>query len=131
MMARKSNPEADILKMRRLEARLSQADVASACGMTQGHYSKLERGKIKPGPRASIAFRQWLDGVSDDAGPPSPAVSRGSRLAALARSIERACAEMARVAMEMHSDDKAHRGRSADPPVRGGGRHHDRAGRQD
>jgi transcriptional regulator with XRE-family HTH domain len=84
----------DRVESRRRERGLSQAVVAASCGMTQGHYSKLARGRVPPGARARDALRGWLD--SRDRGPGS---SRGSaRLRALAESIRRDCAELARLA---------------------------------
>jgi hypothetical protein len=31
-----------------------------ACGMTQGHYSKLVNGRVELGPKSSRAMEAWL-----------------------------------------------------------------------
>jgi transcriptional regulator with XRE-family HTH domain len=43
------------------EAReLSQANIALACNISQGHLSKILKGKVKLGRRARVALAAWL-----------------------------------------------------------------------
>ena len=93
-------PMAERVRERRDATGLSQAAVATACGMTQGHYSKLERGAIEPGRRARQSLERWLGTGSRPAAP----TRRPGRLESLARTIERACTEMAGIAREIESN---------------------------
>lgn len=47
---------------RRRELGLSQAAVAAACGITQGHLSKIEKSKAPLVGKAKEALLAWLEG---------------------------------------------------------------------
>ena len=68
---------------------LTQGQVAAACGMTQGHYSKLVAGTIPVGTKALDAFRDWL---GEDQG------AREREMVRLAASIRDGCARLVALA---------------------------------
>lgn len=42
----------------------TQAEVASACGITQPHLSKILSCKVKPGPKTERRLAEWLAATS-------------------------------------------------------------------
>lgn len=53
-------PDISAVRRRILELELSQKAVASACGITQPHLSKILSGTVKPGRKASGALDVWM-----------------------------------------------------------------------
>ncbi len=47
--------------------RLSQSEIAQRLGCTQGHYSKVIKGKAPLSPKLSARMKKWVkaEGVSD------------------------------------------------------------------
>lgn len=81
------------VEARRLERGLTQAEVARACGLTQGHYSKLAQGMHGPGRRVGIALEERLESR-----PKRPSDQlQAMRIAALAASIREDCAALIRL----------------------------------
>lgn len=54
--------DTDAVRRRILELGLSQAQVASACGMTQPHLSKILSNSVKPGKKSASSLEAWLSG---------------------------------------------------------------------
>ena len=54
-------------QLRELQSRhrITQAQLASRFGITQGHLSKLRRGKIQPGKPLKARIEQAYDGLPD------------------------------------------------------------------
>lgn len=53
-------PDVGAIKRRIAELELTQKEVASACGITQPHLSKILSETVKPGRKASSALDLWL-----------------------------------------------------------------------
>ena len=53
-------PDIRAVKRKIAELRLTQKEVASACGITQPHLSKILAETVKPGRKASRALDRWL-----------------------------------------------------------------------
>lgn len=73
---------------------LSQQSVASACGFSQGHYSRLTQGgAVGRRSREKLQVWLWAQGSKE-----ITSSDVGSRLDELATSLERQAAELARLA---------------------------------
>lgn len=53
-------PDIRAVKRKIAELELTQKEVASACGITQPHLSKILSEAVKPGRKASGALDLWL-----------------------------------------------------------------------
>ncbi len=62
--------DTDTVRRRISELGLSQAQVATACGMTQPHLSKILSNAVAPGKKSTFALEAWLSGstIPDAAG---------------------------------------------------------------
>lgn len=98
-----------LVEERRKERGLTQAEVAAACHMTQGHYSKLVRRRIDPGRRSTEALGRWLRGQG---GTPPPAAAAPG-LEALAAAIRDQCADLVRLARRAERLSRAADGRNS------------------
>lgn len=79
----------------RKTAGLTQARMAIAVGMTQGHYSKLVAGKVPAGRKALDALSAWLEREGAPAANPQ---SRQLEMKRLADEIAMQCMKLARLA---------------------------------
>lgn len=75
-----------------MEDGLTQAQAAKRAGISQGHYSKLARGKVPLGGRTENALRSWLE----RGGAPGSA-DRHDEVGDLLAAIRRDCARLARL----------------------------------
>jgi transcriptional regulator with XRE-family HTH domain len=74
----------------RREKSMTQTQVAIACGITQGHYSKVASGEIDAGARTERALLAWLGGQST-----APRRSgRKRQIEALATAILEDCVQL-------------------------------------
>jgi transcriptional regulator with XRE-family HTH domain len=55
------SPFSTNLRFWRLERNLTQDQVADAAGMTQGYYSRIERGLVSPTIRTAVRLAAALD----------------------------------------------------------------------
>lgn len=92
-MNEEATPTMERVEARRMEMGLTQVEVARACGLTQGHYSKLAKGLHAPGRRVGIALEEWL---KSRPGHHSKQV-HSLRVASLAASIREDCATLVRL----------------------------------
>lgn len=76
-------------------ASLSQQQLAQVLGLTQGHYSKLAAGKVKPGPKAETSIRRWLN---QQAATPPDADARRAEMQRLAAEITMHCMRLTELA---------------------------------
>lgn len=75
---------------RRKAAGWSQAAVAAACGMTQGHYSKIIAGHVPLSPKAKAALEGWSPSAPRTPRPPQIETAELRAIAAnLRRQVER------------------------------------------
>ena len=71
---------------------LRQAEVATALGVTQGHYSKVANARTPLAKDLAERMSNWVDAnISDDFGEPGLI---SDRMAALVASIQRQCSEL-------------------------------------
>lgn len=70
------------------ELGLSQLELARACGLSQGHLSKILGGR-PPGPRATRRLEEWLKG------PKPVSEASAAEVQRLARLLKKHCDELA------------------------------------
>lgn len=87
----------DEVERRRVLQRIAQRRLATDLQITQGHYSKIIRGKIPVGKRAVAAMSAWLEVQS---GPPRDA-KRSLSIVELAGEISMQCIKLARLMGEI------------------------------
>ena len=80
-----------------MAAGMTQAAMAAAVGMTQGHYSKLMSGKVVAGRKAIDALAAWLE---RKAVPTAAPATRQLEMKRLADAIAMQCIELARLAAD-------------------------------
>lgn len=68
-----------LVEARRRKGGLTQDQVAAACGISQGQYSKMRRRRAPVGRRCARALRAWLE-RDGPAGADATPVSDGSAL---------------------------------------------------
>lgn len=88
----KSTPSDFILEIdrKRREAGWSQAGLAAACNMTQGHYSKIVAGKVPLSDKATRALARWNPDFTEK----RPAPPRLEELAKIATKLRRDAARL-------------------------------------
>lgn len=86
---------------------LTQNEVAAACGISQGHYSKV-LGGLKTGKRTERALLVWL--ANAGAGRGMGRAQRERRMEALADSIRRDSAALVAIARLGAASDTTKRG---------------------
>lgn len=100
----------ELVENERRDNGLTQAEVADACNLTQGHYSKLARAAHRPSRRVTEALTSWLDAR----GKPSTRDRESVRIASLIASIQKDCVELVRLVGHRrdHVDDEHPVGRA-------------------
>ncbi|WP_121904509.1 helix-turn-helix transcriptional regulator [Sphingomonas sp. PP-CE-3A-406] len=78
----------------RLAARISQAEISLALGVTQGHYSKVINGKAELSSKLQERMQAWI-GAQDNAGHET---TTARRMRQLAVSIRQQCMELMHLA---------------------------------
>lgn len=79
-------------------AGLSQQQLVKLLGMTQGHYSKVAAGKVKPGVKAEASIRRWVN--EQDVTPPDADAARRAEIRRLATEISMQCIRLTELALK-------------------------------
>jgi transcriptional regulator with XRE-family HTH domain len=85
----------------RLRARLSQAQVSQTFQITQGHYSKVIKGKVTLTDKLRHKMEAWLVKQED----PVKGIPTAQRLQELAASIQIECMEIMHLAGLINRSD--------------------------
>ncbi len=72
----------------------SQAEIATALGITQGHYSKVVKGRVPLSPALEGRMKEWLE----EGMQPLIVDSSAHRMRELAVSIRMQCTELMHIA---------------------------------
>lgn len=94
---------ARVERRRRAEG-LTQNQLAAACGISQGQYSKMATGRANVGPECSSALRTWLSQASA-ASPRTDPLEDGS----VARLVESIRGDLARLSVMLSAERSSRR----------------------
>ncbi|WP_037535570.1 helix-turn-helix domain-containing protein [Sphingomonas sp. RIT328] len=92
MVLRSGRELVRLVEMRRRKLGLTQMQVSRACGISQGHYSKLLNEEVPVGVRCATALATWLDDRHARV-----AASRPVRDARVARLLEAIAGDISRL----------------------------------